>query len=137
MKTLLVVAPALALALLACGKKAEKPAGGSAGSAVAANKPPIDAGATATVDAKGAPAKPTKISKATRADLAALRHPAGLQAVGDAVRHVLHLRVAQGAASGLDQAGMVGAIGGTAVEQVDQLHVLHSALAPLARTTCR
>lgn len=68
MKTLLVVAPALALALLACGKKAEKPAGGSAGSAVAANKPPIDAGATATVDAKGAPAKPTKISKATRAE---------------------------------------------------------------------
>ena len=68
MKPLLVVAPALALALLACGKKAEKPAGGSAGSAVAANKPPIDAGATATVDAKGAPAKPTKISKATRAE---------------------------------------------------------------------
>lgn len=70
MKHLIGLAPILALSLVACGKKAEKPAGGAGsgtGSAVAAATA-VDAGAAAAVDAKAAPAKPAKLSKATRAE---------------------------------------------------------------------
>lgn len=71
MRTVLSLAPALALAVIACGKKTSAPAGTGSGTAAAVT---VDAAAAAKADPpkadppKGGAKPPTKITKATRAE---------------------------------------------------------------------